>query len=288
MGNGTGKAPWGYMVHADGKTKTIWRALGENTFGIAQNKSFVTAGDGKYKEYVPGKEVHVTTATCNIFSLLSRRGIPTHFHERRSDDSYRVRLLKMVPIEIVVRGIAYGSYLEHNDDAKEGQVFKHPVVEFFYKKDELHDPIMIWCPEHRRYQLFDPHKPIRKGEHVGELNAKDDPFIPHSKVEEDRLKEIAVNAFTVLRNAFIEAGTTAVLVDFKIECGFDKERNIYVADQIDGDSCRLWKHGEKHLAVDKDFYRSVAAKGFLLPDERKKIIDDYRQFAEMTAPFARL
>lgn len=286
MANGIGKAPWGYMVHADGKTKTIWRALGEKTFGIAQNKPFVTAGDGKYKEYVPGKEVHVTTATCNIFSMLNKRAIPTHFYEIRSDDSYRVRLLKMSPIEIVVRGVACGSYLKRNPDTKEGHVFKRPVVEFFYKKDELHDPMMIWCPEHRRYQLFDPHKPIRKGEHIGELNAKDDPFIPHSEAEANRLEAIAIDTFSALSDAFGAADN--LLVDFKIECGFDRDRYIYVGDQIDGDSCRLWPRGDKTKAADKDFYRSVAAKGFLLPEERKKIVDDYRRFAEMTVPFSRL
>lgn len=286
MGNGTGKAPFAHVVHAEGKTKTIWRALGEKKFGVAQNKPFVTAGDGKYREYVPGKEVYVTTATCNIFSMLNKRAIPTHFYETRSDDSYRVRLLSMSPIEIVVRGIAYGSYLKRNPDVKEGQVFKRPIVEFFYKKDELYDPIMIWCPEHRRYQLFDPHKPIRKGEHIGELNAKDDPFIPHSEAEANRLWAIAIDTFSALSDAFGAADN--LLVDFKIECGFDKDRHIYVADQIDPDSCRVWPHGDKTKAADKDYYRSVAAKGFLLPEERKKIIDDYRRFAEMTASFTRL
>lgn len=286
MANGIGKAPWGYMVHADGKTKTIWRALGEKKFGIAQNKPFVTAGDGKHKEYVPGKEVYVTTATCNIFSMLNKRAIPTHFYEIRSDDSYRVRLLKMAPIEIVVRGVACGSYLKRNPDAKEGEIFKRPVVEFFYKNDDLHDPMMIWCPERRRYQLFDPQKPIKKEDYIWELNAKDDPFVPRNEAEEGRLWAIAIDTFTALSDAFGIANN--LLVDFKIECGFDNDRHIYVADQIDPDSCRLWPHGDKTKAADKDYYRSIAAKGFLLPEERKKIVDDYRRFAEMTAAFARL
>lgn len=285
MANGSGMAPQGHLVHAVGKTKTIWRKPGEKAFGIAQNKPFVTAGDGKYKEYVPGKEVHVTTATCNIFLLLNRRGIPTHFYDRMNDDSYLVRLLLMSPIEIVVRERAFGSYLKRNPNAKEGSAFKQPIVEFFYKNNDMHDPMMIWYPEHQCYRLYHPHEPPEKRGHIGELNAKNDPFIPHSEAEADRLEAIAIETFVVLRDAFKYAHD-ATLVDFKIECGFDKDRNIYVADQIDGDSCRLWLHGDKHQAVDKDFYRSIAAKGFALPEERERIIRDYRHFAEMTSRFS--
>lgn len=280
-----GRAPKGCTVFAEGKTKYIWRKLGEKKFGMAQNKPFVTAGDGKHREFVPGKEVAVTETACNIFTLLERRGIPTHFQSKVNEDTYLIRLLKMAPIEVVVRRVMYGSYLQRNPHAKEGEIFAQPLVEFFYKNDKMSDPMMIWHPKHQCYRLYHPHELPEMRGHIGELNATDDPLIPHSEKEAEQLEVIAIETFLALEDAFQRVGVT--LVDFKSECGYDENKKAYVGDQIDGDSCRLWINGDKNKAVDKDRYRKIVNHGRVpTPEERAMIVEDYRRIAQMTSTFA--
>lgn len=274
------RLPRDCVVHAEGKTKIIWRPVGETVLGNVQNKSVVTAGDGKYCDEISGKDVSVTSAACNIFELLNKSGIPMHYLRQIDDSMYRVRLLEMIPIEIVVRRIAYGSYLERNPRTQEGKKFAHPHVEFFYKNDQMRDPMMRWYPLGQCFRLYHSHEPRL----IGELNAVEDSLIPHNKAESGRLKSIAVKTFLVLEEAFKKIDAT--LVDFKIECGYDEKRKLYVADQIDGDSCRLWMDGDKTKAVDKDRYRRIVNQGRVpTPEEKALIAGDYRHFAEMTASF---
>lgn len=289
MGNDTGRVPRGCVVHTEGKTKIIWvRARNRKRGGFPQNKPFVTAGDGKFREFVPGKEVAVTTTTCNIFALLNNHAIPTHFRGKGSDDMYRIHLLSMIPIEIVVRRRAFGSYLKRNPTVKEGDVFDKPLVEFFYKKDVMSDPMMIWHPEDQCYMLYHPQEPPELRGPIGKLNGwSDDAPIPHSEAEEEQLKVIAIETFLTLEEAFKCVGVT--LVDFKIECGYNRDRKLYVGDQIDGDSCRLWMGGDKDKAIDKDRYRDIVKQGRVpTPEEREKIVGDYEQVAKLTESFPRL
>lgn len=284
-----GRVPRGHVVHAEGKTKIIWVLAGadEVISGLAQNKPFVTAGDGKYREFVPGKEIAVTATTCNIFTLLNNHGIKTHFYFKVSDDMYRVRLLDMIPIEIVVRKKAFGSLLKRNPHYEEGATFQRPIVEFFYKNDAMSDPMMRWQPSRGHYELYHAHEPPEKRGAIGELSADSDPLIPHNEAEAEQLEVIAVEAFLVLEEAFKHAGVT--LVDFKIECGYDQDRKLYIGDQIDGDSCRLWMGGDKSKALDKDRYRNIVKQGrFPTPEERALIIDDYQHIAKMTTSFGLL
>ena len=283
-----GRVPRGHVVRAEGKTKIIWvRIRKRKKRGLAQNKPFVTAGDGKHREFVPGKEIAVTETTCNIFRLLNRSGIPTHYHKKINADTYLISLLDMIPIEIVVRRKAFGSYLKRNSHEAEGTTFAQPLVEFFYKNDTMSDPMMIWQPEHQCFRLYHPHEPPEERGAIGDLKAGLDPLIPRNEAEIERLEVIAIEAFLVLEEAFKHVGIT--LVDFKIECGYDQDRRLYIGDQIDGDSCRLWMGGDKSKAVDKDRYRNIVKQGRVpTPEERALIIDDYQRIAKMTTSFGLL
>jgi len=256
-----GRVPRGHVVRAEGKTKIIWvRIRKRKKRGLAQNKPFVTAGDGKHREFVTGKEIAVTETTCNIFRLLNRSGIPTHYHKKINADTYLISLLDMIPIEIVVRRKAFGSYLKRNSHEAEGTTFAQPLVEFFYKNDTMSDPMMIWQPEHQCFRLYHPHEPPEERGAIGDLKAGLDPLIPRNEAEIERLEVIAIEAFLVLEEAFKHVGIT--LVDFKIECGRLYEGDlmrIVLADEISPDSCRLWdvKTNEK---LDKDRFRRDLGK----------------------------
>ena len=277
------RAPRNYVIHAEGKTKIIWKIAGEEKWGVAWNKPFVTAGDGKYCEYIPGKDKYVTTAACNVFDLLNKNRVSTHFHGTHDEYGYFIRLLTMVPIEVVIRFIAYGSYLERNPNTAEGERFLLPVVEFFYKNDDMHDPIMIWDSAREHFLLYDPHKPLNDAYEspddgctmIGELNPANDQQLPQHGLDIDRIITAAVKTAFVLEKAFKKTGVT--LVDLKIECGYDEKRKLYVADQIDADSCRLWMNGDKTKAVDKDRYRRFAKQGELLltPEKREELYPKY-------------
>jgi len=284
-----GRSPKECTVFAEGKTKMIWLAIGESDFGMVQQKSVVTAGDGKHEEHIPGKDISVTATTCNIFSLLNKHSIATHYESKVRDDMYLVRLLDMIPIEIVVRRIPYGSFLERNPAHPHDIQFRHPLVEFFYKNDTMSDPMMLWHAEHQCFRLYHSHEPPEIRGYIGELNAVKDPLIPHNENEKEHLETIALRAFLVLEEAFKHVGVT--LVDFKIECGYDKSKKLYIGDQIDGDSCRLWKGGDKNKAVDKDRFRNIVKErgtALLMPEERKQIAEDYQRIAQMTSAFAGL
>lgn len=273
-------------VFAEGKTKIIWLPVGEKVFGMVQNKSVVTAGDGKYCDEIPGKDVFVTSAACNIFELLNKRGIPTHYQRKTDDGMYYVRLLGMIPIEIVVRRIAYGSYLERNPHVAEGTKFTDPLTEFFYKNDVMSDPMMRWYPPYQCFRLYYSHEPPEKRGHIGELQASSssDPCLPKGEGDMEQLQNLAVKCFLILEEAFKKIGIT--LVDFKIECGYGENRKLYVGDQIDGDACRLWVSGDKTKAVDKDRYRGIVKQGRTPTLKEKELISaDYRHIAEMTASF---
>ncbi|MEI6057927.1 MAG: phosphoribosylaminoimidazolesuccinocarboxamide synthase, partial [bacterium] len=102
----------------------------------------VTAGDGESKIEVLGKGALSKEIAVNCFRLLISQGIPTSFIADGGPNSFTARYTTMAPVEVVVRGIATGSYLERNPDVPEGHVFEKPVVEFFFKDDAAHDPLM--------------------------------------------------------------------------------------------------------------------------------------------------
>ena len=209
----------------EGKAKRIYKTDNENEV-ICEFKDSLTAFNGEKASSESGKGALNCAITTLIFEALEKEGIPTHLIKKIDENKQLVKKVKIIPIEVVVRNIAAGS-LSKRLGIKEGEKLPFPIVEFYYKNDELNDPL-----------INDDHAMI--------LNLVDD------RKELDLLREYGRKVNEFLIKFFDKIGL--ILVDFKIEFGKDKEGNIILADEITPDSCRLWdkKTGKK---MDKDLFR---------------------------------
>lgn len=150
----------------EGKTKVIYDV--EDDHVIMFSKDDITAGDGTQRDVIEGKGAIATRTTANIFRLLNRHGIPTHFVEQVD----KVRLLcircEMIPLEVTIRGSAAGHYLKRHRDVKEGADLEEPVVEFTFKDDARHDPLVVIAAE-GSWKLYDPEQPVAPDTLTGEI-----------------------------------------------------------------------------------------------------------------------
>lgn len=155
-----------------------------------------------------------------------KKGIESHFIKQLSDTEQLVEPVKIIPLEVVVRNIASGSITKRLG-FENGQVFKEPLVEFFYKNDDLNDPLIT-------------------DDHIKLLNIANDEDIKILKT-----KALAIN--DVLKQLMDEMNLK--LVDFKIEFGKTDAGKILLADEISPDTCRIWDK-DTNVNFDKDVYRN--------------------------------
>ncbi len=212
----------------EGKAKIIYEGTEPGTF-IQYFKDDATAGNGAKKAVIAGKGVLNNRISAHIMTKLEGIGVPTHFLKSLNMREQLVRQVEVIPLEIVVRNIAAGS-LCGRLGIKEGTILPNPIVEFYYKKDDLNDPMVT-------------------EQHIFTFGWAD-PF----ELEEMIGQTYRVNDY--LNGLF--AGIGLKLVDFKLEFGrlwgeYD-ELYIILADEISPDNCRLWDAatGEK---LDKDRFR---------------------------------
>jgi phosphoribosylaminoimidazole-succinocarboxamide synthase len=213
----------------EGKAKKIF-STSDNLKLIQEFKDSLTAFNAQKKGSFEGKgEINLKITTC-IFGYLERSGVKTHFLKTLDHQDMLIEKLTMIPLEVVVRNRAAGS-ISSRLGIPEGSPLKAPLVEFYYKKDELSDPIVT-------------------EDHIALLEAA----TPTQIVE---LKKSALTINKHLQKMFSEVGVD--LIDFKIEFGVNSEGKIILADEISPDSCRLWdsKTGEK---LDKDRFRRDLGK----------------------------
>src|SRR5829696_1912237 len=224
---GDGEAVRGERL-AEGKTKIVYADPMDPALAVIVHKDDITAGDGARRNRLPGKGALSGRTTSNVFRLLRASGIPTHFVDAPAADEMVVRRCDMIPLEVVMRRIATGSYLKRND-VPEGTRFDPTVVELFFKDDANHDPLVDadWIVAH------------------GVATAD----------EIDRLTGIGRQVFETLEVAW--AKQDVQLVDLKIEFGRDADGNLLVADVIDNDSWRIWPGGRKEAMLDKQVYRDT-------------------------------
>jgi len=209
----------------EGKAKKIYQSENPDEV-ICEYKDALTAFNGEKASSQKGKGSLNCAITTLIFEALKKEGIPTHLIKQIDENKQLVKKVNIIPIEVVIRNIAAGS-LSKRLGLKEGEKLPFTIVEFYYKNDELNDPL-----------INDDHAMI--------LNLVD------SKEELDILREYGRKINKFLSDFFDKVGL--ILVDFKIEFGKDKKGNIILADEITPDSCRLWdkKTGKK---MDKDLFR---------------------------------
>ena len=262
----------------EGKTKIIIDA-GDGTV-LIRSKDDITAGDGAKHDVIDGKAASSTTTTCNIFQLLNGHGVPTHFLEQLDAVTFRARRVEMIPLELVARRIATGSFLDRNADIADGTVFADLVFEVFEKDDANHDPLLQFdfAGDALRRLVPNTRAAIQLGVHAGDLISEEP--LSHSRYATvtsellEQLRELTLRTFEMVEQAWAAVGGT--YFDFKIECGFDHENGtLLVADVIDSDSGRL-RFGAKD--VSKQAYRDGSQS---LPDIKK----NFDEVAELTKQF---
>ena len=191
---------------------------------IVDYKDDATAFNGEKKGTIVGKGVINNRMTNYIFQVLEKEGVPTHYVEELSDRETAVKKVEIVPLEVIVRNVAAGSFSERLG-IEEGTKLLAPTLEFSYKDDDLGDP------------LINDYMAIAIGASTRE--------------EIEKITEYTFKVNEVLKKFFADAGIE--LIDFKIEFG-RFHGNVILADEISPDTCRLWDINT-HEKLDKDRFR---------------------------------
>src|SRR3984957_18271960 len=126
-----------------GKTKILYEAEGQPDLVVIQQMDSITAGDGARRDEIPGKGRIAAKTTARVFRLLNLCGLPTHYlngGEDDDDNEMLVRRAQMIPLEVVVRGVAAGSLVKRRPAIQRGSLLVPRLIEFFIKDDANHDP----------------------------------------------------------------------------------------------------------------------------------------------------
>ncbi|MGB9858919.1 MAG: phosphoribosylaminoimidazolesuccinocarboxamide synthase [Moorellaceae bacterium] len=207
----------------EGKAKRVYLTEDPNLY-LIEFKDDATAFDGLKKGTITGKGEINARLSALLFRALEREGIATHFVELVSSREILAKALKILPLEVVVRNVAAGS-LAQRLGLPEGTDLKRPVLEFYYKSDELHDPLL------NEY-------------HIAALELA-------TPEQVETLKERALKINEILRRLLEPA--ELILVDFKLEFGLH-QGEILLGDEISPDTCRFWDK-ETREKLDKDRFR---------------------------------
>ncbi|HET7579937.1 MAG TPA: phosphoribosylaminoimidazolesuccinocarboxamide synthase [Bacillales bacterium] len=208
----------------EGKAKRIYETDDANVVRV-EYKDDATAYNAQKKANIAGKGQLNNEITSLLFEELRVAGIDNHFIEKLSDTEQLVQRVQIIPLEVVVRNTIAGS-LAKRLGIDEGTKLEQGIVEFYYKNDDLGDPLI-------------------NDDHVAILEAA----TPEQATE---IKEKAVQVNSMLTKLFDEIGIE--LVDFKLEFGLTPDGKILLADEISPDTCRLWDKKTRQK-FDKDVFR---------------------------------
>ena len=208
----------------EGKAKRVY-ATEDPELLIVSYKDDATAFNGLKKGTIAGKGVINNEMSNRLMQRLEKAGVPTHFVEELSERETLVKRVQIVPLEVIIRNIAAGSFSKRYG-VEEGVVFSQPTIEFSYKNDELGDPLL-------------------NTSHALALGLA-------TQEEIETIRRLAFQTNDLLRAFWSSCGVT--LVDFKLEFGRLSDGTVILADEISPDTCRLWDAatGEK---LDKDRFR---------------------------------
>ena len=208
----------------EGKAKRVYETEDPNLL-IVTYKDDATAFNGLKKGTIAGKGAINNQMSNRLMMRLAKAGVPNHFVEELNERDTLVRRVQIVPLEVIVRNIAAGSFSKRYG-VDEGVVFDEPTVEYSYKNDALGDPLL-------------------NTSHALALGAATE-----EEIETIRRYALKVNEF--LKAFWLECGV--ILVDFKLEFGRTADGEIILADEISPDTCRLWD-AKTHEKLDKDRFR---------------------------------
>ncbi len=211
----------------EGKAKVLFEGPEPGTL-VQYFKDDASAFNNKKKGVITGKGVLNNRISEHLMLRLGDLGIPTHFMRRLNMREQLIRQVEIIPIEAVVRNIAAGSICKRFDLEK-GKPLPRSIVEYYYKADELDDPLVA-------------------EEHITAFG-----WATPQEIDEIMHLSLRINDF--LSGLFLAVGIR--LVDFKLEFGrlwHNDEMRIVVADEISPDSCRLWDKNTNEI-MDKDRFR---------------------------------
>ena len=208
----------------EGKAKKLFITEDPQILRV-EYKDDATAFNGKKFDRLRDKGRLNNAITVFFFEHLDTKDIPSHFVRKISETEQLVRRVKIIPLEVVVRNVAAGS-LSKRIGWEEGKELPHPIVEFYYKDDDLGDPLLA-------------------EEHIRLLE-----LASETQIEELKKRGLAVNK--ALESLMLSKGIR--LIDFKLEFGLDQKGEILLADEISPDTCRFWDI-ESGKILDKDRFR---------------------------------
>jgi phosphoribosylaminoimidazole-succinocarboxamide synthase len=208
----------------EGKAKKVFKTSDPEKYWI-EYKDDATAFNGEKKGQIAGKGTLNNEISAIFLSLLKEKGVENHFIKRISSTEQIVQEVEIIPIEVVVRNIAAGS-LAKRLGWEEGKELPGTIVEFYYKNDELGDPLI-------------------NNDHIAILGLASEPELVELRKQALKINEILI---VYLLNKDI------ILVDFKLEFGKTPAGTIILADEISPDTCRFWDAHSKEK-LDKDRFR---------------------------------
>ncbi len=207
----------------EGKAKKVF-ATSDPDLVVVSYKDDATAFNGLKKGTIVGKGVINNRMSNYLMGLLAKEGIETHYVEELSDSDTLVKHVQIVPLEVIMRNVVAGS-LSKRTGLPEGEIPSMPILELYYKSDELGDPMI-------------------NSDHALAFGWA-------TKAELEQIESMARKINEILKKFF--AGVGVDLVDFKIEFGRYKGK-IILADEISPDTCRFWDSKTKEK-LDKDRFR---------------------------------
>ena len=217
----------GSLIH-EGKAKRVFACENPDRV-LIEFKNDATAFNAKKRSLIDGKGRLNCKISAALFKLLELNGIPTHFLDLHSETFMIADKVNVIPLEVVIRNIATGS-LCRETPINQGTILNPPLLDLYYKDDELGDPILT----EGRLKLLD--------------------LI--SDIQMQEVEKIIRNVNKILKEYF--DSLDVCLVDFKLEFGINSLGKLVVADEISPDNCRLWDKktsDPKARILDKDRFR---------------------------------
>lgn len=208
----------------EGKAKQVF-ATEDPEIVMVHYKDDATAGDGAKKGTIRDKGVVNNRLSNALMQKLEKEGIPTHYVQELNDRDTLVKKVQIVPLEVIIRNVAAGSFSKRFG-VVEGTPLKMPTIEFSYKNDDLHDPMI------NHY-------------HALALGLA-------TQEEIDQITAMAFKVNEVLKEILLAANIR--LIDFKLEFGRLSDGTIILADEISPDTCRYWD-ATTGAHLDKDLFR---------------------------------
>jgi phosphoribosylaminoimidazole-succinocarboxamide synthase len=247
-----------------GKTKVLYEHDAQPDVLVVQQQDAITAGDGARRDVIDGKGRIAAKTTARVFRLLNLCGLPTHYlsgGEDDDDNEMLVRRATMIPLEVVVRGVAAGSLVRRRPGIARGALLVPRMIEFFLKDDANHDP------------QIEPDAIVAGG--------------IASPQDVATMSELARITYEILAHAWRRHD--ALLVDLKIEFGRlasgEGKGQLVIADVIDNDAWRVWPQGREDLMLDKQLYRNLET---VTPADLERVKANYERVAEIVGTFPQM